>query len=180
MKTAAVVADFGKHKTNDCTTSINLRTDNPYNESRYTHTVRAAATWRRYDYPWTDQRLAFIQRHKNRKVTKRGAELNEHLPNPKAFRVQIYKMWQKQIPENLVPSKRNSHKSRGMRLKPITIYSDTAIRPEPSCCTFGHSRGTKTGHCSVLVARFCRFTSCNFAMLSVTQDLYSVRWLNGI
>jgi hypothetical protein len=43
MKTAAVVADFGKHKTNDRDTSINLRSDNPYNESLYTQIVREAA-----------------------------------------------------------------------------------------------------------------------------------------
>jgi len=44
MKTAAVVADFGKHRTNECDTSINLRSDNSYNESLYTQTVHKAAT----------------------------------------------------------------------------------------------------------------------------------------
>jgi len=44
MNTAAVVADFGTHKTNDCDTSINSRSDNPYNESLYTQTLREAAT----------------------------------------------------------------------------------------------------------------------------------------
>jgi hypothetical protein len=56
-------------------------------------------------------------------------------------------------------------------MKLITIYSDMAIRPQPSFSTFGHSRGTKTNHFSVLVVRFCRFTSCYCAMLSVTQDI---------
>ena len=65
-------------------------------------------------------------------------------------------------------------------MKLITIYSDMAIRPGRSPNAFGHSRGTKTNHFSVLVVRFCRFTCCYFAMLSVTHDLYSVQWLNGI
>jgi len=65
-------------------------------------------------------------------------------------------------------------------MKPITIYSDMAIRPEPSSITFGRSRGTKSNHFSVHVVRLCRFTYCYFAMLSVTQDLYSVQWLNDI
>jgi hypothetical protein len=85
MKTAAVVADFGKRKTNDCDTCINLRSDNPYNASLYTQTVHNAATWRRHDYSWTDQRPVFIQRHKIRKVTKRGGQLNEPLPQPESF-----------------------------------------------------------------------------------------------
>jgi hypothetical protein len=53
----------------------------------------------------------------------------------------------------------------------IAIYSDMAITPEPSSSTFGQSRGTKTNCFSVLVVRFCRFTSCYFAMLSATQDI---------
>ena len=44
MKIAAVVADFGKHNTSDYDTSINLRSDNPCNESLYTQTVHEAAT----------------------------------------------------------------------------------------------------------------------------------------
>ena len=84
MKIAAVVADFGKHNTSDYDTSINLRSDNPCNESLYTQTVHEAATWRRHSYRWKDQRLAFIQHYKNREFTKTGAELNEHLPQPKS------------------------------------------------------------------------------------------------
>jgi hypothetical protein len=85
MKTAAVVADFGKHKTNYCDTSINLRSDNPYNESLYIQTVREAATWRRYDYPWTDQRLALIQRHKKSKSYNERSGIKQTPAQPEKF-----------------------------------------------------------------------------------------------